>query len=218
MRVLDVGCGTGHWLTVMRELGAEPAGLDASSGMLGKAREREPNVVLKHGKAEHLPWPDASFGLVLANNALHHFSDPVAFIAEARRVLTVGGRLLVIGLDPALVRRWAVYEYFEGTHASDFARYPSSSQLRTWLVSAGFEHCNSRPVERFAERHSASDALARNLLSRESTSQLTLLSVEDHQRGIERIREAIAAAARGEELWLESDFCLYATTGVRGSI
>lgn len=218
MHSLEVGCGTGHWLAVMQELGALPAGLDASPGMLEKARERLPHVDLKHGSAERLPWPDASFELVVANNAIHHFPDPAAFIAEARRVLTLGGQLAIISLDPALVTRWPVYEYFEGTREADLARFPSTAQLRHWLKSAGFERCDSRPVEPLSARHLASDALARGLLDQDVTSQLSLLSPADHQRGIARIRaEAAASAARGEELWLESDFCLYASTGVRGA-
>jgi ubiquinone/menaquinone biosynthesis C-methylase UbiE len=216
-RVLEVGCGTGRWLSLLRELGARVvAGLDASAEMLAQARTRLPSADLRVGSAEQLPWTDGAFDFVLCNNAIHHFPDKLGFVAEAARVLARGGELLVIGLQPTAVERWSIYDYFEGTLERDEQRYPAVQQIEAWMAASGFEHCSTRPVELIDFRWEAATALAEGKLERHVTSQLSLLLPEQYESGIARVREAIGAAeARGETLWLESKFTLFGTTGVR---
>src|SRR5215471_3300787 len=110
--VLDVGCGTGHWLAMAtgRRLAA---GIEPSAEMIGRARAAAPQAHLVRGAAERLPWRNASFDRVYCVNALHHFRDRARFFAEARRVLRPGGGLLTIGKDPHTDRDvWWVYDYF----------------------------------------------------------------------------------------------------------
>lgn len=54
-RLLEVGCGTGHWVAWLQARGYECAALDASEAMLERARERLPEVELTKGTAEALP-------------------------------------------------------------------------------------------------------------------------------------------------------------------
>jgi ubiquinone/menaquinone biosynthesis C-methylase UbiE len=60
-RVLEVGCGTGHWLEVMRGWGCRVGGLDPSAQMLARATQRNPAAMLVRGRAEWLPWKAACF-------------------------------------------------------------------------------------------------------------------------------------------------------------
>jgi SAM-dependent methyltransferase len=85
-RVLDIGCGRGkrrqHFL----------------GGYVGIDAMAEPDRAafpLVRGRAEELPWPDASFDGVLIIEALDHFEDPARTAAEALRVLRSGGDLLI---------------------------------------------------------------------------------------------------------------------------
>jgi ubiquinone/menaquinone biosynthesis C-methylase UbiE len=101
-RVLDVGCGTGIVARqVASRLGAKGAitGLDLSSDMLTVAKaaaEREGAAIeWRKGSAEQLPFPETSFDLVLCQFALMFFADKAAALAEMRRVVTGGGRVLV---------------------------------------------------------------------------------------------------------------------------
>jgi SAM-dependent methyltransferase len=214
--VLEVGCGTGHWLSIMSEAGARVAGLDRSAGMLEKARAHVPQAALALGSAAALPWPDAAFDRVVCINALHHFADKFAFVREAWRVLRPAGRLSIVGLEVQAVRRWCIYDYFEGTRQLDEQRFPAAEQLCQWLSDSGFSNCECREVENLTLRRPAREALDAGQLDQRSTSQLTLLSPEQYQRGIGRIRQAIEAAElRGETLFLEAELSLYATSGIR---
>ncbi len=76
-RVLEVGCGTGHWLRLLGERGLRVAGVDASRNMLGLCPRPSTCAVLAQGRAEHLPWASQTFERVFCINALHHFEDKV---------------------------------------------------------------------------------------------------------------------------------------------
>src|SRR5919197_838599 len=73
--VLEVGCGTGHWLQIIRDRVHLTAGMDLSANMLARARDTAPGVPLVRARAEHIPFHDGSFDRIVCVNALHHFSS-----------------------------------------------------------------------------------------------------------------------------------------------
>jgi ubiquinone/menaquinone biosynthesis C-methylase UbiE len=101
-RVLDVACGTGVLAreAVGRVGGAGlVTGLDRNEGMLAMARRVAAAVEWKAGRAEQLPFPDASFDAVVSQFGLMFFDDRVQALREMRRVLRPGGRLAVAVWD-----------------------------------------------------------------------------------------------------------------------
>jgi ubiquinone/menaquinone biosynthesis C-methylase UbiE len=214
-RVLEAGCGTGHWLRVLGDRGIRVAGVDASGNMLAHARVHAPSAALARGKAEQLPWISGAFDRVFCINAFHHFEDKVRCLAEARRVLRPGGQMMTIGLDPHTgLDRWYSYEYFETALENDRRRYSAASQIREWMQGARFSNVYTREVQHLASRLPAQAALDQGRLDKGVASQLALLSDEEYRRGIARIRTAAASAeARGEPLHLVADLRLYATFG-----
>lgn len=94
-RVLDVGCGSGGFLAHAAGLGAVVAGVDPAAGMVAVARRTVPAADVRDGDAERLPWPDASFDVVTAFNALQFAGDLSAALAELARVAVPGGRVAV---------------------------------------------------------------------------------------------------------------------------
>lgn len=103
--VLDVGCGTGSLaMAASRQVTPNGTvhGVDPSPAMIArarhKARKASADVTFEDGTAESLPYPDASFDVVLSTVMLHHVprkARPRA-VREMRRVLRAGGRLLII--------------------------------------------------------------------------------------------------------------------------
>ena len=85
-RVLDVGCGQGRLLGLLRDVGIATVGLDSLPTMLKDA----PGLRV-FGDARMLPFPDNAFGGVAALYMLYHLEDPVQAVAECHRVLRPGG-------------------------------------------------------------------------------------------------------------------------------
>jgi ubiquinone/menaquinone biosynthesis C-methylase UbiE len=87
-KVLEIGCGTGHFSAYFEELGAQVTGLDTSPDMLCVAKERHGNLKIdfEAGNAYQLPFADHSFDLVAMITTLEFITDPRKALAEAFRV------------------------------------------------------------------------------------------------------------------------------------
>ncbi|NMR18944.1 class I SAM-dependent methyltransferase [Cellulomonas fimi] len=94
-RVLDVGCGSGELLAQVAALGATGAGIDPAPGMVELARRRAPEADVRLGRAEHLPWDDGAFDVVVAVNSLQLADSALDALAEAVRVVAPGGLVAV---------------------------------------------------------------------------------------------------------------------------
>lgn len=213
--VLEVGCGTGHWLKVLTGRTGFLAGLDLSANMLQRARAEAPATPLVRGRAETLPYRAQSFDRVFCINAFHHFADKPGFLAEARRVLRPGGGLISVGLDPhAGLDRWWVYDYFQETLELDRQRYPATEELRRVMSRLGFLRCETFVAEHVSAQLPVRTAIERGILAQSYTSQLTILSKQEYQAGLDRVTRATnAEQAKGTELVLVADIRLYATVG-----
>ncbi len=107
--VLDIGCGTGSLtLTAKRFAGASGSvcGIDASPEMIAEARKKAmrsgSEVDFKVGLIEKLPYPDASFDVVISRLVIHHLPDDLKRrgFAEILRVLKPGGRIFIADFKP----------------------------------------------------------------------------------------------------------------------
>ena len=98
--VVDVGCGPGRFLREAAERGATAVGVDPSSQMRRLATRRTPAglrdaVRVADGTAERLPLEDGAATVAWAVASFHHWTDQDSGLAELRRVLRPGGRLLI---------------------------------------------------------------------------------------------------------------------------
>lgn len=93
MRVLDVGCGTGALTDelVSRLPGSSVAAVDPSASFVQAVRARLPGVEVGRAAAERLPFDDHAFDVAAAQLVVHFLPDPVAGLAEMRRVTRRGG-------------------------------------------------------------------------------------------------------------------------------
>ncbi len=153
MSLLDVGCGPG---TVTVDLAAavapgEVVGLDAAPAVLDEARAHAAergvtNVRFEAGDVHTLPFPGSSFEVVHAHQVLQHLTDPVAALAEMRRVTRSGGLVAVRdsdyggftwfpesdGLD-----EWR--ELYREVAAALGAQADAGRRLSSWTRDAGFD-------------------------------------------------------------------------------
>ena len=130
----DLGCGSGHLTALLAPFVSRVIGVDASEGMLVRAKDRLRGVVaaeLRQGELEALPIAPGELDAAIISLVLHHAPDPRRVLAEAYRVLRTGGRLLLVDLTPhneteLRERMGHVWLGF------------SSSQVTEWLEGAGF--------------------------------------------------------------------------------
>lgn len=99
-KILDVGCGTGAMGLLCAEMGHQVTGVDLSLAMMEKAREKadEMNLSfdLQKGDAEHLPFDDESFDIIINRHLLWTLPHPVDALIEWHRVLKTGGLVLIM--------------------------------------------------------------------------------------------------------------------------
>jgi SAM-dependent methyltransferase len=106
LRTLEVGAGVGLSVAVARHrYGADAIGVEPGAAEYGGtldvaheilARAGLPAECIVEGVGESLPFPDASFDVVLSSNVLEHVRDPARVIAEMVRVLKPGGHLQIV--------------------------------------------------------------------------------------------------------------------------
>jgi ubiquinone/menaquinone biosynthesis C-methylase UbiE len=201
--VLEVGCGTGHFLETLRSKGTTVVGLDSSTGMLSQAAPRLGAANLLAAHANALPFKAESFDFIYCVNAIHHFDDPRQFVIDAVPLLKPDGWIAIVGMDPRTIRKRYYYEYFEGALALDLSRYPSFGQIVDWAAEAKLDDVELTIVERSTSTFVGRSILSDPFLEKTSNSLLALLSDEDYENGLRRIK---AAADKGAEFHSELPF------------
>ena len=91
LRLLDVGCGTGHHLAQLRQRGFDVSGVDGSEEMITLARDNNPGVPVRQGDVEALPFDSGTFDVVLCIEVLRYLPGLSGCLSEMARVLKPGG-------------------------------------------------------------------------------------------------------------------------------
>lgn len=213
-RILEVGCGTGHWLQELTKHGYDVVGLDPSRKMLQAVacKSRQPLTV--QGCAEAMPWRQKMLDRIFCINAFHHFANQEGFLAEARRVLRHGGGILVVGLDPHTgLDRWWIYDYFPQVIDISKKRYPSTDRIRSLMAAYGFVSSSTMEALHMPLRISARLALETGRLAKTTTSQLAVLTDDEYSEGMTNLmRDIEINEAQHKVLTIGADWRLYATS------
>ncbi len=201
-RMLDIGCGTGYYLELLRDAGWEVVGTEIGDGAIAICRSKGFEVL--KGQADQLQLPDQSFDVVHIAQVLEHVHRPRAILETACRVLRPDGLLLLdVPNYEAPLRRLFGPSWFS-VEAPRHLYHFSALTLRRLLETSGFavDRLYTRALSQGAGRHLevTSQMLRRAMpegeaLSRgvEVTAQLNALAeqmgcgdtlyVEAHPRG-----------------------------------
>jgi ubiquinone/menaquinone biosynthesis C-methylase UbiE len=201
-RILDLGCGTGIVARLLRErLGgaARITGVDASAEMIAMARSLAPELDWREGNAVALPFPDASFELVVSQQMLQFVPDPAAALREVRRVLVPGGRVVAATWRarhelPLYEVVGRIAERHHGVPAEKRFALGDDAALRGMVAAAGFGDIRVDVVERTDEfRHDRPFPYRRSALA--ANFDLSALSAADLEARLSAIEvESIEAS------------------------
>jgi len=142
--VLDVACGPGLVASAFARVARHVTGIDLTPAMIERARELAAqqqlgNITFQVGDVVPLPFPSATFSIVVSRFAVHHFPDPAAVLEEMRRVCRPGGRVtiadLIASADP---QKAAAFHRMEILRDPSHARALTLAELRELFRAAGF--------------------------------------------------------------------------------
>jgi ArsR family transcriptional regulator len=142
--LIDLGTGTGRTLEIFSDIYDRGVGIDLNQSMLAYARakllrEGLDHAQVRHGDIYNLSFPDGVADVIVMHQVLHFLSDPGRAIREAARVLSPGGRLLIVDFAPHQL------EFLRDEFAHQRLGF-SSAQVRQWLGEAGLVLEQSRDL------------------------------------------------------------------------
>lgn len=134
-RMLDIGTGTGRMLSLFANRAERLDGVDFSHRMLTVARanlerDKVDHAHVRHADAANLPYDSACADLVTLHQVLHFVEEPDRVIAEAGRVLTPAGTLIIVDFAPHAL------EFLRAEHGHRRLGIRASA-MREWCASAG---------------------------------------------------------------------------------
>jgi SAM-dependent methyltransferase len=206
-QVLDVGTGTGHTALALAPHAGSVIGLDLTPEMLAEAevlrvQRGADNVRWQLGDVQDLPWTDDTFDVVTCRRAAHHFADMSRAMAEMRRVLRPGGRLVIddrtVPDDPKLD---ALMNTLDLLHDHSHVREYSAAEWVAFCESVGLVVDDAEVYIR--HRHLSS--LTENVAPEDVAEIERLVEAMSPEQG-----EALHLERREDGIWFDHYYLLVA--------
>ncbi|MFO0773320.1 MAG: methyltransferase domain-containing protein [Nitrospiraceae bacterium] len=145
--VLDVACGPGIVACAVAPHARAVTGIDLTLRMIEQARQLQgdkklENISWQVGDVVLLPFPDATFSLVLTRYSFHHFEDPAAVLSEMMRVCRPGGRVMVVDVVLPLEKVDA-YNQMEKLRDPSHTRALSYPEMASVIEASGLSNVNT---------------------------------------------------------------------------
>jgi ArsR family transcriptional regulator len=149
MRIADLGAGDGSFSLLLAPRATHVFAIDSSEKMIEVGRQQAQragiaNIEFRQGDMEELPLDAASVDLVFFSQSLHHALHPARALEEARRILTPGGRLVILDL---VKHR---FEEARELYADQWLGF-GEAELEAMLLHVGFESVEVAVVDRQPE-------------------------------------------------------------------
>lgn len=186
-KVLEVGAGTGKFITTLKEAGGTIFAVEPIAEMREQLVHAHPDIAAFAGTADAIPFPDASMDAIACAQSFHWFATPAA-LAEMSRVLVPGGMLALIwNVRDESVPWVAELSAITNSREGDTPRYRSGAWQRVF-PAPGFQFVGERHI-RNSHVGTAEDVVLKRTLSVSFIAGLT----PDEREQIEReVRQLIA--------------------------
>ena len=139
--ILDLGCGTGRFCEALSaHFDADVIGVDPSSKMLEKARQKDgnPRISYRQGEGEALPLDHASVDMAFLSMVYHHLGDPAAVARECRRVLRPGGQVCLRNATADQIEAYPYIDFFPGIRPIIAGKLSTCAAIQDIFAKAGF--------------------------------------------------------------------------------
>lgn len=193
--VLDLACGGGLIVCAFAPHVRHATGIDLTPAMLDRARALAAekglaNVSWREGDIRALPWPDATFSIVVTRFSFHHLQDPASALAEMVRVCRPGGRVVLVdGYASEDAAKAAAWNRLEVLRDPSHVRGLSLTELKALFPAAGLPAPEATLYEL---RDEVRNLLARSFPKPGDAERITALfaaQVEQDNLGIEVRRD-----------------------------
>jgi ubiquinone/menaquinone biosynthesis C-methylase UbiE len=141
--LFEIGTATGRFVGFVEETGWDYTGIDISAKMLRLSRDN--GCKLLQGDAEEIPLRSTIFDTVICLHTFHFLPDPLACIRESRRILKIGGRLILIFETDNWLRRMTLKT---GMFESD-QYYFTTQEVTSMIQNCGLTPIAQGPVMKF---------------------------------------------------------------------
>lgn len=202
LRLLDVACGPGYVAAAAARRGSSVVGVDLSSEMVSLASAQHPDLEFRIGDAEKLDFEDNSFDAVVMNFGMLHLACPEDAIAEAFRVLHVGGRYAFTVWDvPEKARGFGIILQSIQSHGNmdvplpsgpPFFRFSDPEESKRALTAAGFLNVQTLQVPQVWKLESGEALLE---IFRDAAVRTAALLQAQTPSALKKIREEVVAQA-----------------------
>ena len=159
-KLLDLGCGNGLFLSMMRELGWEVMGVEPDGQAVEIARERF-GLSVHEGTLKEAYFPNDTFDAITMNHVIEHIWGPISTLQECRRVLKPGGRLVVVTPNIESLGHRLFGEAWRGLEVPRHLYFFSARTLRVCAEQAGLRILQLRTTARSARWMWAASLLIR---------------------------------------------------------
>ncbi len=224
-QVLDLACGTGLLVrTLLDRLGdsAHVYGVDADPSMLAYAARTtsDRRVSWHQADATRIPIEASALDVVVCNQGLQFFPEPIAVLAEISRVLRPGGRLALAVWGPLEHNPWpkAMSVALGGVLGNDARRGSESvcglgdpAQVRRLLIGAGFDDIKADEVRLTATHPDIRDAIDGQLAALPSAAAIDALGPHGRNRIIDTMTHELSGWVGADGALAVPRSCVMAT-------
>lgn len=194
INVLDFGCGTGNYIKEINTYtNYHIYGVEPCQEMIVYAQKQNPNITIKRGNHQSIPYPDNFFQYVYMTNVVHQIPDLSVMYREIYRVLKPNGVLCICTENriQLLSKYWI--RYFPSIIIKDLQRFPSISKLKKIASNQRFTIIKTIFINEKKWCH-ITEFLLSQVLER-SMSVLNVISDKEYNSGVRKI---LGAKSRGK--------------------